>query len=76
MQFMSPELFAPGAFGKEGETPMPQALGLTIFQVCEQDRGYRPFLFMLSSGPYRWGPIPSCMGLEGGIPRASWGAPK
>jgi len=45
MQLMSPELLELGAFCKENAMSTPQAdiyaFGLTIFQVCEQDRRHR-----------------------------------
>jgi len=79
MQFMSPELLELSIIDEEQAISTPQAdiyaFGSTIFQVCEQDRGHRPFLFTLPSGSYRWGPIPSYSGFEGEIQRASWGAP-
>ena len=47
MTFMSPELLVPSAFGLQDSVPTPEAdvyaFGLLIFQVCEQDRGHRPF---------------------------------
>jgi len=53
---MSPELLIPEEFGRKGAQPTPQAdiyaFGLIIFQVCKQDRGYRPFLHLLFPGPY------------------------
>ena len=57
---MSPELLVPEEFGRKGAEPTPQAdiyaFGLVIFQVREQDRGYRPFMdifsCILSPGSY------------------------
>jgi len=44
--FMSPELLVPSKFGFQDSVPTPQAdvyaFGLVIFQVCDQDREYRP----------------------------------
>lgn len=46
LMFMSPELLAPQKFGMKTAIPTPQsdvyALGLVIFQVCENYRGPRP----------------------------------
>jgi hypothetical protein len=43
MAFMSPELLVPSEFGMRTSFPTPEgdiyALGLVIFQVCEQGRG-------------------------------------
>jgi hypothetical protein len=45
--FMSPELLMPSKFGMKDSVPTPEAdiyaLGLVIFQVCEQDRSHRLF---------------------------------
>ena len=46
--FMSPELLVPSNFGMEDSIPTPEgdiyAFGMVIFQVREQDLGYRPFI--------------------------------
>ena len=50
MTFMSPELLVPSGFGLQDSVPTPQAdvyaFGLLTFQVCEQDRDYRPFTYI------------------------------
>jgi serine/threonine protein kinase len=49
--FMSPELLVPGKFGITDSVPTPEAdiyaFGLVIYQVCEQDRGYLPFTYIV-----------------------------
>jgi len=56
LRFDSPERMIPQKYGKDDSMPTPQsdiyAFGLVIFQVCQQDCGYRPFLLILSPGPY------------------------
>ena len=51
MTFMSPELFVPSGFGIQDSVPTPEAdvyaFGLVIFQVCEQDREYRPLAYVV-----------------------------
>ena len=51
MAFMSPELLVPSRFGIQDSIPTPEAdvyaFGLVMFQVCEQDREYRHFAYIL-----------------------------
>jgi len=50
MAFMSPELLVPSRFGIDHSLPTPEAdvyaFGLVIFQVCEEDYGYRRLTYI------------------------------
>jgi len=56
MQFLSPELLVPGAFGERVAKPTPQAdiyaFGMVILQVCKQDYWYCTLLCILFPGPH------------------------
>ena len=49
--FIPPELLVPSRFGLKGWTPTPEAdiytFGFVIYQVCEHDRGYPLFTYIL-----------------------------
>ena len=49
--YMAPELLVPGKFGYTESVPTPEgdiyAFGLVIYQVCEQDRGHLPFIYIV-----------------------------
>ena len=79
MTFMSPELLVPQEFGLERAIPTPQAdiyaFGLVIFQVSGHCRRYRPFLRILSPGPYGRSSIPRYSAIGVSTPRAAWRAP-
>ena len=51
MMFMPPELLVPSKFGLKVSLPTPEAdiyaFGLVIYQVCERDRGYPLFTYIL-----------------------------
>ena len=51
MVFISPELLVPRRFGFTGSVPTPEAdiyaFGSVIYQVCEHDRGYLPFTYIV-----------------------------
>ena len=58
--FMSPELLVPSKFGCKDSVPTPEAdiyaFGLVIYQVCDQDRSYLSFTYVVQvlTGDIPW----------------------